>query len=211
MIKKKSIGMMFGVFFLLIILFYTTNYINAKKKITTNTTTQYITDINNVNPENLELVNKYSSYFELDSNGNFNPSKDLSRIDAIVIVDKLAKQLIDSYNTTKPQIVPYFEDFKSTDQNADSILRVVNLLDNKKDFYKHYNILGYQLKRQESITQRELLNLIAVFFPVNKSLGEDYLIKNLLNYGFSIEGDLNSPIKRENVVKIIDIILKNNK
>lgn len=209
--EKNKIRNSFLILFLLIALFYTGVYINAKRKPIDIVDTQYISDISSVDSNNVGKVTKYISYFQLDSNGNFNPRKELTRVDAILIVDKLAKQLINSYNTTKPQTVPYFEDFKSTDQNSDAILRVVNLTDTKKDFYKHYNILGYQLKRQESITQREFLTLLALFFPVDKSLGEDYIIKNLLNYGFFIDGDLNTPITRENAAKLIDVVMTNAK
>lgn len=206
----KKIGMFFGIFFLLVSIFYTGVFINYKNNSTIQlTNSEYISDISNVKPQNVDLVNKYVSYFELDSNGNFNPSKSLSRIDAILIVDKIAKQLITSYNTTKPSVIPYFEDFKSTDSNSDSILRVVNIIDNKTDFYKHYNILGYQLKRQDPITEREFLTLLAVFSPIDKQLGEDYVLKNLANYSFVFQGDLNSPITRENATIHIDTVMKN--
>lgn len=208
---NKKIRNCFLVLFLLISLFYTSVYVSAKRKPSTIVDTQYISDISSVSAGNVEIVTKHIAYFQLDSNGNFNPKKELTRVDAILIVDKLAKRLISTYNTTKPQTTPYFEDFKSTDQNADAILRVVNLTDTKKDFYKHYNILGYQLKRQNSITQREFLTLLALFFPVDKSLGDDYIVKNLLKYGFFIEGDLNKPITRENAAKLIDIVMNNAK
>lgn len=212
MINKKSIFAGFGIIFLLLVIFYTGVFINAKNKPTSDpNSNQYITDLSSVSQNKVNAVTQNAAFFELDSNGNFNPKKSLTRVDAIIIIDKLAKQLIPSYNTTKPTVVPYFEDFKSSDANADAILRVVNLIDTKKDFYKHYNILGYQLKRQESITQREFLNLLGVFFPANKDLGEDYVIKNLMSYGFNPTGDLNGPITREDAAVYINLIVSNAK
>lgn len=208
MIERKGFFIIFGIVFGVITLFYTGVYFSAKNNTGDAISEEYISDISNVSQDKLNLIKQYSTYYELDSNGNFNPQNSLSRIDAIKVIDKIAKQVLSQYNTTKPSIVPYFEDFKSSDSNSDAILRVVNLIDTKEDFYKHYNILGYKLNRQDAITHREFLNLLAVFIPVNKDLGDDYVLKNLLNYGFDLNVDLNSELSREDSVVYIDKILK---
>lgn len=212
MFDGRKIKIFFSVVFVLLGLFYTGIYFNAKNSgNSVGDNTNYVMDINSVSQNKVQAVQNNIGYYELDSNKNFNPTKPLRRIDAIVIIDKIAKQVLPTYNTTKPSVVPYFEDFKSSDPNGDAVMRVINLIDTKKDFYKHYNILGYKLNRQEAITHREFLNLLSVFIPVNKALGEDYVIKNLINYGFNLDVDLNSKLTREDSAVYVDKIVSSLK
>lgn len=208
MTDGKKIGVFLGVLIGVCSLYYTGVYFNAKNSnVVISTDSTYINDVSNISAGKVDAVNKYLSYYELDSSSNFNPQDSLNRIDSIVIVDKLAKQLVPSYSTSKPSVVPYFEDYSNGEQNSDAILRVVNLIDNKEGYYKHYNILGYKLNRQQAITKREFLNLIAVFLPVNKDLGDDYIIKNLINYGFTLGSDLDTELSREDSAVYIQTLM----
>lgn len=207
---NKKIGCFLGCILLLFCIFYSGVYYFAHTENQESyDSTQTIGDLGDVDPNYLSYVQTYINMFELDSNRNFKPQDNLTRMDALIIIDKIAKQVDSKYNTTKPTIVPYFDDFKSSDSNSDVVLRVVNLIDSKDGYYKHYNILGYQLNKQDAITNREFLTLLAVFLPVDKSIGDDYILKNMINYGFDLDGNLDEPISRQKAAYYISKIMSN--
>lgn len=208
MSNKKKVGIFFVVVLGFLTTYYSYIYIKSQKNnVVVEETNITITDINEISSDKVDAVKNCISYYELDSNNKFNPKDNLNRIDSIILIDKIAKKINPKYLTQKPTIVPYFEDYSSSDTNSEAILRVVNLIDNKENFLKHYNILGYKLNRQESITKREFLTLLAVFVPANPDLGSDYILKNLINYGFSLGDDLDTPISREDSAVYVNMLL----
>lgn len=205
----KKVGILLGIFFSVFSIFYLGVYIHAANTNTKDIKTNYVgvSDMMDVDPNLENTVGQYMYLYQLDSENRFNPKSDLTRIDAILLVDEIAKRTVPNYLTKKTTTVPYFDDFKSIDANSDAVLRVVDLIDTKDNFYKHYNILGDKLDRNKPINLKEFLTLLAVFLPVDKTLGDDYIIKNLSKYNIDLSVNLKSEISRQKSTIYVDKLM----
>lgn len=186
---KMMLCSMFGLFtiYYFFIFIFNINTINNYAGLTTSK----VADFSSLSIEGQTAFKSIGSAFTLDSSNNFNGSKELLRVDAFKAIDRIGQQISKSYSKTSTN-TPYFTDFSTQDSDAESILRLVNQIDNKENFLKHYNILGYELNRNNPIKKDEFYMLLASFIPSNSfdlSLNSKVssYISNLSNYGISFD------------------------
>lgn len=151
--------------------------------------------------------------FSLDSASNFNPQSPLLKIDALKIIDIIGSQNVKDYGTST-NVIPYFKDYKESDVYANVIKRVVGYIDQIPNFPKHYEILGYELNKNEPITRLEFLMLISSFFEkseqtvIYKDVPAKFIpyISSLSNLGIISDSSVlnaDKAITREEVALIV--------
>lgn len=213
--QKKHFFLLISLFSFLLIVYYSVIFFTNQNNIadTSLNSENIIADISTVQPANVEAVKYSYQYFTLDSNNNFNPKKPLLRVDALRMFNMIAEQKISSYKNISGD-VPYFKDFNANDVNADKIRRLCSYIDSKKDFPKHYEILGYELNKDKPITNLEFMLISSSMLKSQKNgkifndVPTQYssYISSLAAYGIINENskiNANDPITRENAATII--------
>lgn len=221
--QKKYLQIIIFSFVLLILIYYSFIFFTNQDtiKVDEYSVEEIINDFDKIGAIYQESVKNTYQYFSLDSSSNFNPQSPLLRIDALKIIDIVASQKVKGYSASSDN-VPYFKDFNNNDVYANIIKRVCSYIDNVPDFPNHYEILGYELRKNEPITRLEFLMLISSFFgkgkqgSIYKDVPTEFVayISNLNALGIISSGDtLNAqnPITREEVAMILDKTLQNLK
>lgn len=164
---KKYFLILVCSFVFLLFIYYTFVFFNNYDRIHTDnlpTAEDIIADFDEIGEDYKTAVRNTYHFFSLDSSSNFNPKSPLLRMDALIIIDIIGSQNVKRYGSSANTTVPYFNDFRSSDAYADVIRRVVAHIDQMPDFPNHYEILGYELNKNEPITRLEFLMLISSFF-----------------------------------------------
>lgn len=213
--QKKYLQIIIFSFVFLILIYYSFVFFTNQDTIKVNVypAEEIINDFDKIGDTYQEAVKNTYQYFSLDSSSNFNPQTPLIRMDALKIIDMVASQKIKNYSASANNI-PYFKDFNNSDVYANIIKRVCSYIDSIPDFPKHYEILGYELKKNEPITRLEFMMLISSFFGKGKqgSIYQDVptefisYISNLNALGIISSGntlDANSPITREQAAIVL--------
>lgn len=211
---KMMLFSMFGLFtiYYFFIFIFNINTINNYAGLTTSK----VADFSSLSIEGQTAFKSIGSAFTLDSSNNFNGSKELLRVDAFKAIDRIGQQISKSYSKSSTN-TPYFTDFSTQDSDAEAILRLVNQIDSKENFLKHYNILGYELNRNNPIKKDEFYMLLASFIPSNSfdlSLNSKVssYISNLSNYGISFDNyNGEDTITREEALISLNLLKLNYK
>lgn len=213
--ERKYLQIIVFSFIFLILIYYSFIFFTNQDTIKVNIhpAEEIINDFEKIGTIYQEAVRNTYQYFSLDSSSNFNPQTPLIRMDALKIIDMVASQKIKNYSASANNI-PYFKDFNNSDVYANIIKRACSYIDSIPDFPKHYEILGYELKKNEPITRLEFMMLISSFFGKGKqgSIYQDVptefisYISNLNALGIISSGDTldaNSPITREQAAIVL--------
>ncbi len=213
--ERKYLQIIVFSFIFLILIYYSFIFFTNQDtiKVDIHPAEEVINDFEKIGTIYQEAVRNTYQYFSLDSSSNFNPQTSLIRMDALKIIDMVASQKIKNYSTSVNNI-PYFKDFNNSDVYANIIKRVCSYIDSIPEFPKHYEILGYELKKNEPITRLEFMMLISSFFGKGKqgSIYQDVptefisYISNLNALGIISSGDTldaNSPITREQAAIVL--------
>lgn len=218
---KKYLQILIFSFVLILLIYYAFVFFTNQDtmKVETQSAEETIKDFENIGKGYQEAVRNTYQYFSLDSVSNFNPQAPLIRMDALKIVDIIGNQKVKGYATPSSSM-PYFKDFKNNDAYADVVKRVCAFVDQVPDFPNHYEILGYELNKNEPITRLEFMMLISSFFgkgqqgTIYQDVPTEFTsyISHLNAIGIISSGknlDANTPITREQAAKIIYGTLQN--
>jgi hypothetical protein len=165
--QKKYVQLCVLSFIFLVFIYYTFVFFNNHDRIHSDDiplAEEIINDFSSIGSDYQHAVRSTYFYFSLDSSSNFNPQAPLLRIDALKIIDIVGTQHVKGYGTNADSTMPYFKDYRNSDAYADVVRRVAAHVDQTSDFPNHYDILGYELKKNEPITRLEFLLLISGFF-----------------------------------------------
>jgi hypothetical protein len=221
--QRKYLQIIVFSFVFLVLIYYSFIFFTNQDtiKVTIHPAEEVINDFEKIGSIYQEAVRNTYQYFSLDSSSNLNPQSPLIRMDALKIIDVVASQKIKEYSASASSI-PYFKDFNNNDIYANIIKRVCSYIDKVPAFPKHYEILGYELKKNEPITRLEFMMLISSFFGKGKqgSIYQDVptefasYISNLNALGIISSGNVlnaNEPITREQAAIILYRTLLNLK
>lgn len=221
--QKKYLQIIIFSFVFLILIYYSFVFFTNQDtiKVDVYPAEEVINDFDKIGDTYQEAVKNTYQYFSLDSSSNFNPQSPLTRMEALKIIDVIANQKIKGYSSVKSSI-PYFKDFNNNDAYSNVVKRVCSYIDQVPSFPKHYEILGYELNKNQSITRLEFMMLVSSFFGKGKqgTIYQDVptefasYISNLNALGIISSGktlNANDPITREQVAIVIYKTLQNLK